>query len=216
METKELAKKLTKELIKEYREKNGMSQTEFGQRVGVNKQTVSKWENGLTQPSISKIYEIAKETGIDLKYFIGDAEEGEWPFIYKRQEKYNVGLNSLFESIHDFHSLSMFLDSYNAAYNILQEEPNNIYGFMIINKSYMENGSNEALQPIDGIWCDAEMLKIEMLGETTSIPKETIINCECETTFNNTSFCFNVSYDSPKKTFLQFIIAFDEAETVSD
>lgn len=34
------------QLISEYREKNNLTQSKFGKLVGVNKQTVSKWESG--------------------------------------------------------------------------------------------------------------------------------------------------------------------------
>ena len=41
--------------IKEIRLKNGMSQEEFAERIGVSRQTVINWEKGKSLPSVEKI-----------------------------------------------------------------------------------------------------------------------------------------------------------------
>ena len=46
--------------LKELREKSGMSQEEFGKRLGKKTTTVSSWENGQCYPVIPTYFEICK------------------------------------------------------------------------------------------------------------------------------------------------------------
>lgn len=48
------------EKIKEFREKNNLSQCRFGELLGVSPQAVCKWENGVCCPDISVLPELAK------------------------------------------------------------------------------------------------------------------------------------------------------------
>ena len=50
-----LADKITEE-----RKKNGWSQEELANQLGVSRQAVSKWENGTSDPSTSNLIAIAK------------------------------------------------------------------------------------------------------------------------------------------------------------
>ncbi len=46
--------------VKEYREKNGLSQNVFGKIIGVSPQAVCKWELGMSYPDIIILPELAK------------------------------------------------------------------------------------------------------------------------------------------------------------
>ena len=59
-------------LIKEYRNKQGLSQSEFAQKLHVTKQAVSKWETGRGTPDVSLIPIIAKELGISIDELMGE------------------------------------------------------------------------------------------------------------------------------------------------
>lgn len=41
------------------RKKNGMTQENLAFKLGISRQSVSKWENGETEPELSKLKEIA-------------------------------------------------------------------------------------------------------------------------------------------------------------
>ena len=85
------------ERIKVFRKGIGFSQEEFAQKLGVSRQTVIKWENGVTQPSlqnllkISEVFYIQPKTlfneDIDIKSVIGE--------YYTNQEK-NAKSDKLF------------------------------------------------------------------------------------------------------------------------
>ena len=52
--------RLTPGFIVSLREAIGLTQTEFGQKLGVSKMTVSRWECGRMQPNAAKTNEIVK------------------------------------------------------------------------------------------------------------------------------------------------------------
>jgi transcriptional regulator with XRE-family HTH domain len=59
------------------RKSNGLSQEELGDRVGVTRQTVSKWELGQTTPEMDKLIELSKLFGISIDEFVGIEKEAE-------------------------------------------------------------------------------------------------------------------------------------------
>lgn len=54
-----------KNRIKEIREKNKLTQVEFGKRIGVKGNTITNYENGLRNPSDSVILSICREFNIN-------------------------------------------------------------------------------------------------------------------------------------------------------
>ena len=56
--------------IEELRKKNNMTQAEFGDKLCVTAQAVSKWENGRGIPDISIMQKISKEFNTDVSIFI--------------------------------------------------------------------------------------------------------------------------------------------------
>lgn len=61
------------EKIRDLRKKHGLSQDEFGSRIGVSRQAVSKWELG-TWPDTENLGRICKEFDVSITYFFGDDE----------------------------------------------------------------------------------------------------------------------------------------------
>ncbi len=59
------------ERIKELRNSLGISQVEFGKRLGVTKQCISNWENGNIQPSIDMLIKICNLFSISSDYLLG-------------------------------------------------------------------------------------------------------------------------------------------------
>ena len=58
------------EKIKTIRKKNDLSQSDFGQQLGVTNRAVSKWEKGVAMPSTETLLEISKIFGVPLDYFL--------------------------------------------------------------------------------------------------------------------------------------------------
>lgn len=63
------------EKITKIRKENGLSQEEFGNKINVSRQAVSKWESEQTKPDIDKIKEIAKTFGVSFEYLLNDEIE---------------------------------------------------------------------------------------------------------------------------------------------
>ena len=55
--------------IKELRIKNGMSQKQLSENLGISNRAVSKWENGLSSPSANHIFGLSKIFNVPMDYF---------------------------------------------------------------------------------------------------------------------------------------------------
>lgn len=60
------------ERIRELRTQNGLTQAELGKRVGVIKQTISSWENGISSPGNEVLAELAQLFGVTTDYLLGN------------------------------------------------------------------------------------------------------------------------------------------------
>ena len=62
----------------------GLSQEELAQRMGVSRQSVTKWETGLSAPDLDRLVELADTLGVSLDYLLRDqAEMPEGPGLRK-------------------------------------------------------------------------------------------------------------------------------------
>ena len=59
------------EILKEYLEINGLSQTAFADLVGVKQSQVSEWLRGKAKPGYDILKKISTATGISADYFLG-------------------------------------------------------------------------------------------------------------------------------------------------
>ena len=57
----------TKEIIRNIREKNNLTQEQFAKRIYVTRQAVSRWENGETQPDTEQLKTLSKELKVCKK-----------------------------------------------------------------------------------------------------------------------------------------------------
>ena len=62
------------ERLKELRIEAGMSQTELASVLKISQQAIYKYENGLAEPDIAKLVEIAYFFGVSVDYLIGNSD----------------------------------------------------------------------------------------------------------------------------------------------
>lgn len=75
------------EKIKYHRERLGMTLEELGDKVGVGKSTVRKWENGIiANMRRDKIDKIAKALNVSPGYLMGWDENDPTPEYYQQEE----------------------------------------------------------------------------------------------------------------------------------
>lgn len=59
----------------ELRKQNGWSQEELADRIGVSRQSVSKWESGTSIPDLDKILKLGEIFGVSTDYLLKDELE---------------------------------------------------------------------------------------------------------------------------------------------
>lgn len=57
--------------IKQLREAAGMKQSELADRMNVRPPTVFKWENGMANPTIANLIQLAEVFGVSLDELVG-------------------------------------------------------------------------------------------------------------------------------------------------
>ena len=65
----------TKEILKQLREKNNLTQEQMAEQVMVTRQAVSRWENGETQPNTDTLKIISKKFGISINSLLGSPRQ---------------------------------------------------------------------------------------------------------------------------------------------
>lgn len=67
------------QIVKQLRQERGWSQQEVADRVGLNKMTISQYENGKRKPSFEMIEALAAVFHVDLNYLLGFTDKIEKP-----------------------------------------------------------------------------------------------------------------------------------------
>lgn len=57
--------------LKLLRQEKGIGQVELAKKLGVSKGIISLWENGLREPSMSSLVEIAKFFNVSIDFLVG-------------------------------------------------------------------------------------------------------------------------------------------------
>lgn len=76
--------------IIDLRKKNGWSQEELGEQLGVSRQAVSKWESMQTVPDINKIIAMAEVFGVSTDYLLKDEMEAPEKQVIKEKPSKDV------------------------------------------------------------------------------------------------------------------------------
>ena len=70
---------MLKDNIKNLRKEKGLSQEELAIKLNVVRQTVSKWERGLSVPDSSMLISLAEELGTSVNVLLGESVEEKTP-----------------------------------------------------------------------------------------------------------------------------------------
>lgn len=122
-------------LIADLRKKNGLTQQELGDKVGVGFRAVSKWERGITLPDITIINELSKILGISSNELLDGKVTKEIKTKPKISKKLKIALSISISIIAIF--ITTFLYNYNKTYTYELSTTNNdsyIEGQVIIHK----------------------------------------------------------------------------------
>lgn len=91
------------EKITLYRKKNGLSQEELAEKIGVSRQAVSKWETGDALPEITKLKALADTFNVTVDFLLDDEKD---EFINQREiqstsviDKYAETIDNCVESV---------------------------------------------------------------------------------------------------------------------
>lgn len=196
-------------LIKAYREKNKMTQQQFGKMVGVNKQTVSKWEKGVLQPSAEKFFEIIQAMDLSAADVLKEHTEDDHdePFVSMKRTRYNIGLNSLYLSIYDFKSLYWFVDAFSSVWSLL--EPNAIMcGILLMNRTIEDIDAYDKSNPIISINCGLDVITVETTKQTLSLKECMISSVYITESYNNEVYGIHLEMLGDSNNFLQLILGF--------
>ena len=71
---KAVIKKSLGEILKQHREECKMTQEFVAEAIGVSRQAVSKWENGVSDPSTSNLLELAKLFHISAEELLNEVK----------------------------------------------------------------------------------------------------------------------------------------------
>lgn len=62
---------MNKNRIREYREKNGFSQEDLAQLLGLDRSSIAKWESGENTPRTDRLIEMAKSFKCSIDELLG-------------------------------------------------------------------------------------------------------------------------------------------------
>ena len=65
----------TKEILKNLREKNHLTQEEMAERLCITRQAVSRWETGETQPNTDTLKLLSKEFNVSINTLLGSPRQ---------------------------------------------------------------------------------------------------------------------------------------------
>ena len=71
------------ERIMNLRKEQNISQTELAKRLGVSRQAVSKWEQGLSSPDTAKLIQLADVLGTEVEYLATGVKTEPTPVVVK-------------------------------------------------------------------------------------------------------------------------------------
>lgn len=119
------------ENIRKLRKEKGLSQEYFAEKLGVTRQTISKWENGAAMPDLKKLTEIANFFNVSMDAILG----------METDDKNSVKISSADDS-------SINNNSYNNENNYNKEYANQLFSIAYQNQQVQNNANHKALKTV--------------------------------------------------------------------
>lgn len=140
------------QIIKDLRKKNGFTQEELAERLGVTYQAVSKWENDTGMPDISQVVPLASIFGVSTDVLFGIADTTE------NEEALKIVQHA--GSLEKYGEIETYLNAYDVLLDGLKKYPNNL--ILMINCMHL--GTSLSLR--ENGWLYAEERAKEIASET--------------------------------------------------
>ena len=140
------------QIIKDLRKKNGFTQEELAERLGVTYQAVSKWENDTGMPDISQVVPLASIFGVSTDVLFGIADTTE------NEEAWKIVQHA--DGIEKYGEVETYLNAYDVLLDGLKKYPNNL----IIMINCMHLGISLSLK--ENGWIYAKERAKEIASET--------------------------------------------------
>lgn len=83
-----------KDRLYELRTKSGLNRVEMAERLGVNKSSITRFENGETKPSLDLMIKISHEFGVTMDWLAGFDTEIAMDYEMLIKECMNYGITS--------------------------------------------------------------------------------------------------------------------------
>lgn len=140
------------QIIKDLRKKNGFTQEELAERLGVTYQAISKWENNTGMPDISQVVPLASIFGVSTDVLFGIAD------MTENEEAWKIVQHA--DSIKKYGEIETYLNAYDVLLDGLKKYPNNL----IIMINCMNLGTSLSLK--ENGWIYSEGRAKEIAAET--------------------------------------------------
>lgn len=88
------------EKIFELRKANGMSQEQLAEKIGVSRQSISKWESGESTPEMERLIELSKVFNVTTDYLLKTSEVDQLAIRTETIEKKQERLQAEFQKQH--------------------------------------------------------------------------------------------------------------------
>lgn len=194
------------EKIMKIRKENGLSQEEFGNKINISRQAVSKWESDQSQPEIEKVKEISKVFGISIEYLLNDELENDNAKIeYKANKKkfLKILLKVIITIIiiYLIYSVYKFIILFKVYNNILKISDNEIYTGTITSK-YSDKVTNDISRAEKNIFCGKDLYICKSYMEFSDTQGNNLINREIVYINKEKELAFNLKYDTKKQKYI--------------
>ena len=91
----------TAERIKQLRKKNGISQSELAEVIGVKNNTVSTWERGTRKPDFEALNLLSDYFEVSFEYILGSSDKEEARVKPTQDELDQLALSALADDLYD-------------------------------------------------------------------------------------------------------------------
>lgn len=79
-----------KDILKEARENKNFNQGELSSILGFSRQTISNYEQGLSEPNLKTLVQIADIFDVSLDYLLGRTRQEKNPYLIKTYEEIDI------------------------------------------------------------------------------------------------------------------------------